>query len=119
MIATPLFRLGLAGIIGLAYANVSRADELRPIEANVATLGAVTVVTYYTPGPEGFDLVATAQTGADEAAVPLRFTATLAPGQRVVISVPQTVGEPPTMVEFARIGDRLEVRQTPKRVVLN
>jgi hypothetical protein len=104
----------------LAYTNVGQAGELlQPIEANVATLGAVTVVTYYTPGPEGLDLVATAQTGQDEAALPLRFTATLAPDQRVVISVPQAVGEPPTAVEFVRVGDRLEVRQTPKRVVLN
>jgi hypothetical protein len=119
MLAMRLFQLGLAGIIGLAYANVGQAGELQPIEANVATLGAVTVITYYPPGPEGFDLVATAQTGEDGAAVPLRFTATLAPGQRVVISVPQAAGEPPTAVEFARIGDRLEVRQTPKKVVLN
>ena len=114
--AAPIFRLGLAGLIGLTYATVARAGDLRPIEANVATLGAVTVVTYYTPGPEGFDLVATAQTGEDGGPVPLRFTATLAPGQRAVISVPRAAGEPPLAVEFARVGDRVEVREVPKKM---
>ena len=113
------FRLALAGLVGLTYATGARAGDLRPIEANVATLGAVTVVTYYTPGPEGFDLVATAQTGEDGAAVPLRFTATLAPDQRVVISVPRAVGEPPLAVEFARVGDRVEVRETPEKLARN
>jgi hypothetical protein len=113
------FRLGLAGLIGLAWTTLAQAGELRPIEANVATLGAVTVITYYTPGPEGFDLVSTAQTSEDEAAVPLRFTATLAPGQRVVISVPRAAGELPLAVEFARVGDRVEVTSTPKRLALD
>ena len=117
--ATPIFRLGLAGLVGLTCATAARANDLRPIEANVATLGAVTVVTYYTPGPEGFDLVATAQTGEDGDAVPLRFTATLAPGQRAVISVPRAEGEPPLAVEFVRTDDRLEVREATKKVVLD
>ena len=117
--AAPIFRLGLAGLIGLTYATVARAGDLRPIEASVATLGAVTVITYYTPGPEGFDLVSTAQTGEDGAAVPLRFAATLAPGQRVVISVPRAAGEPPLAVEFAHVGDRVEVRETPKKLALD
>jgi hypothetical protein len=117
--ATRTFRLGLAGLVGLTCATAARADELRPIEANVATLGAVTVVTYFSPGPDGFDLVSTAQTGEDGTAVPLRFTATLSPGQRVVLSVPQAVGEPPLAVEFARVGDRVEVREMPKKAVLD
>ena len=113
MIAQRLFQLGLTGIVGLVGINMARAAELQPVEANVSTLGAVSVITYYTRGSQGFDLVATAQVGQTEAALPLRFTATLAPEQRVVISVPQGPGEPPLAVEYARIGDRLEVRQMP------
>ena len=117
--ATRIFRLGLAGLLGLTSATAARAAELQPIEANLVTLGAVTVVTYFTPGPNGFELVSTAQTGEDGTAVPLRFMATLTPGQRVVLSVPRAEGEPPLAVEFVRIDDRLEVREATKKVVLD
>jgi hypothetical protein len=92
---------------------MATAAELQPVKANVAQLGAVSVITYYTTGPKGLDLVAVAQLGEAEAAVPLRFTATLAPDQRVAISVPQALGQPALAVEFTRIGDRIEVTQTP------
>jgi hypothetical protein len=114
-----LFRVGLAGIVGLSFATMARAGELQPAQANVTSLGDATVVTYYTAGADGFDLVATAQADEDGSGVPLRFMATLMPGQRVVISVPQAEGQPPVAVEFARIGDRLEVTRSPTKVALH
>lgn len=113
MVAQLLLRTGLAGILGTASLGPATAAELQPIEANVAHLGQVSVITYYTRGPQGLDLVATAQLGEAEAALPLRFTATLAPDQRVAISVPQGLDQPALAVEFARVGDRIEVTQTP------
>jgi hypothetical protein len=113
MVAQRLFQLGLAGILGFICATMAQAAELQPVEANVTTLGPVSVITYYTAGPQGLEVVATAQVGEADTAVPLRFTATLAPSPRVAISVPQGPGEPPLAVELARIGDRLEVTRTP------
>ena len=41
------------------------------------------------------------------------FTATLLPGQRVTVSVPRARGERPMAFELGRVGDRVEVRDTP------
>lgn len=97
--------------LGVAFTS-ARADVLEPLQANVTTLGPATIVTYYAPGADGLAFVATAQAGEDGSAAPLRFAVTLAPTQRVVISVPQAAGAPPLQVTFARIGNRLEVMRS-------
>jgi hypothetical protein len=112
MVAQWLFQLWLAAILGATYTATVHAAKLQPVEANMVSLGPVSVIAYYSSGPRGLDLVATAQLDEAEAAVPLHFTATLAPGQRVTISVPRDPGESPLAVELVRTGDDLEVKQT-------
>ncbi|MDX8481525.1 hypothetical protein RFN28_24125 [Mesorhizobium sp. VK24D] len=57
----------------------------------------------------GYNVVATLASGAE--GLPIRFSSTLRPGQRVVISVPQAIGEPSVNFEIIRDGDVLLVSE--------
>jgi hypothetical protein len=81
------------------------AEDLRPIEAQPISLKGVTGSAYYVVKPDAFHLVATVAAG--EAATPIRFSSTLAPGQVVTISVPGEVGTPGAQIEFKRLGDQI------------
>jgi hypothetical protein len=92
--------LATALISGAAF-----AEDLRPIEAQPISLNDVTGSAYYVVKPDAFHLVATVAAG--EAATPIRFSSTLAPGQVVTISVPGRVGTSGTQIEFKRLGDQV------------
>ena len=94
--------LSIAGLAGTAS-----AEEVPPAAAKLIDLGEVRGVAYYTPVADGYRVVATLAAG--ETGVPMRFAATLAPGQRVDLSVPGAVGEPDAAIALVRHGDRLEV----------
>ncbi len=66
-------------------------------------LGRFDGAVYYTVEPDGYRVVATLASGAD--AQPIRFASTLQPGQRIVISVPQAVGQRSIDFEIVRDGD--------------
>ena len=115
--------VGALGIVGVAGVAVSFAEEtapqplsctsadavsLAPVTASTVTLGAYTGVAYYTAGAAGYQVVATVAPG--EAGAPIRFVATLADGQDVILSVPQAIGMPALEVEFQRCGDTVVVR---------
>ncbi|WP_292408274.1 hypothetical protein [Mesorhizobium sp.] len=55
----------------------------------------------------GANSAAAAASGAD--ALPVRVISTLAPGQRMVLSVPQSLGQPSIDFEILRNGDALVV----------
>lgn len=104
-------------IIGTAVflTNGALAAELRPIEGVSVDLGKVFGTAYYTVGRDGYNLVATVASGPD--ATPVRFISTLLPGQRVILASPQEPGANPLIFEIRRIGDRIEVTE-PKRSLL-
>ncbi len=103
---------GIAALAGLALSASALAGDLKPIAAESIALGGVVGTAYYTVEPDGFRVVATLASGED--ATPVRFTATLQPGQRTTISVPRASGEGPLEVEFARQGDTLRVTRDQK-----
>jgi hypothetical protein len=92
----------------IAFAGSSHAAELMPLQAKSIVLGTVTGVAYYTVADDGYRVVATL---AAEGGVPMRFVATLASGQRMVLSVPKAVDEQPMDVEIARLGDAVFVTE--------
>jgi hypothetical protein len=79
------------------------AEELRPIQAKIITLGSINGVAYYTIEPEGFQVVTSILAGDHM----LRFTATLGQDQKVTLSVPGAVGEEVRQIEFERRGNKL------------
>jgi hypothetical protein len=89
-----------------AFASVTTANAggLRPIEAKSIDLGQVSGVAYYTAELDGFHVVTTLTEG--DAGTPIRVVSVLAPGQRVLLSTPQTGA-----LEISRQGDSVFVRR--------
>jgi hypothetical protein len=79
------------------------------MQAKSIELGAATGVAYYTIVDDGFRVVATLAAG--EAGVPIRFIATLTPGQSVVVSVPRALHETVRQLEIKRNGDIVTVSE--------
>lgn len=86
----------------LAAVSAAYGSELHPMEAGRINLGNVVGTAYYTMEPDGLRIVTTL---ALEEGAPLRFSATLAADQKVMLSVPQAAGEPSLDLEFVRRGD--------------
>src|ERR1700710_94416 len=95
----------LAAALPLASLGAAHADGLRPIEGRSIDLGDVSGIAYYTVGPDGFRVVTTLAQG--EAGTPIRLVSVLAPGQRVVVSMPYQA----FALEISRKGDELLVRK--------
>jgi hypothetical protein len=87
--------------------GVSVAGELVPGRANDVHLGGFDGVVYYSVEQDGYKVIATLASGAN--ALPIRFISTLAPGQRLVISVPRSADQPPIDFEILRDGEALLV----------
>jgi hypothetical protein len=93
-----------AAAFGIASLAAARADGLRPMEGKSIDLGGISGIAYYTVERDGFHVVATLAQG--EAGTPIRVVSVLAPGQRVVLSTPQT-----DAIEISRKGDSVLVRK--------
>ncbi|MDX8450345.1 hypothetical protein [Mesorhizobium captivum] len=91
----------------LASTGVSAADELLPGNGYSIHLASFDGVIYYTVGQDGFRVVATLASGAE--GLPIRYSTMLQPGQRIVLSVPQSVDQPSVDVEFMRDGNAVLV----------
>ena len=83
------------------------ADTIKPIQGKRIDLGTFGGIAYYTIKPNGYQLVVTLTPSEGE--TPVRFIATLAPGQSVTLSTPRKLGEPAIEVHFQRLGDDLFV----------
>jgi hypothetical protein len=94
--------------IAIAFAGAALADTFKPVQAQYVDLGAFAGVAYYTAEKDGHHLVVTLQAG--ETSTPVRFAATLAPGQGVTLSVPRHVGEQPVELHFVRQGDQIDMK---------
>ncbi|ACA17027.1 conserved hypothetical protein [Methylobacterium sp. 4-46] len=98
-------RLRVSLALVLLSAGAAGATELRPGHAHNLDLGPYRGVAYYTVERDGYRVVATLAS----AERPVRLVATLAPDQRVSLSVPGQRDEAPAEIAFARRGDRVEV----------
>lgn len=86
----------------LTTTSVAAASELAPGNGHSIHRGRFNGAVYYTVEQEGYRVVATLASGAD--VQPIRFVSTLGPKQRMTISVPQAVGQPPVDFEILRDG---------------
>ena len=98
--------LAAAVFAGLA-ATAAPAAELAPGKGESVRMPGMGGVVYYTVEQDGYRVVATLASGAEEQ--PTRFISTLAPGQRMVISVPQAANQPSVDLEIVRNGGLLLV----------
>ena len=94
----------------MAISDVSLAGELAPGNAHSVHLEGVDGVVYYTVEQDGYRVVATVASGAAEA--PIRFIATLGPGQRLAIAVPRAGDQPSADLEILRDGEALLVNDS-------
>jgi hypothetical protein len=94
-------------IAWLAMSGAAAASELAPGDGRTLHFGGFDGTVHYTVEQDGHHVVATLASGAG--ATPIRFIATLGPGQSLMISVPQAVGEPSLDFEVVRIGEALFV----------
>jgi len=101
-------RLTMMALACLTMGGASAAAELAPGAGHSIKLAQFTGTLYYTVEKAGYKVVATLASGAGD--LPIRFESTLAPGQGVVISVPQAAGQPSLDFEIVRQGDALFVR---------
>ena len=92
---------------GLMIAGMAQASELAPMAGKSIELENISGVAYYTVEADGYRVVATVASSED--ATPVRFTTTLAAGQKTVISVPRALGLSAVSVEISRVGDRVIV----------
>jgi len=111
MLARQQFRMTgyLTAFAGawLLMTGLSMAAELAPINAHRIHFARFDGILYYTVEQDGYRVVATLASGPEE--LPIRFIATLGPGQRAMISVPQSVDQPSVDFEIFRDGDALIV----------
>jgi hypothetical protein len=100
-------RVTALAIAGLAMTGIAAASELAPGDGHSIHLGRFNGSVHYTIEQDGYRVVATLASGAED--LPIRFVATLGPGQSMTISVPQAVGEPSLDFEIVRTGEALLV----------
>ena len=86
---------------------VATAGELAPGNAHSVHLDGFDGVVYYSVEKDGYRVVATLATGVGQS--PIRVISTLAPDQRIVISVPRAVDQPSVAFEILRNGEALFV----------
>lgn len=91
----------------LAATGATAASELVPGSGHSIHLGRFNGAVYYTVEQDGYRVVATLASGAEEQ--PIRFVSTLGPGQRMTISVPHAVGQSSVDIEILRNGEALLV----------
>jgi hypothetical protein len=68
-------------------ATAAPAGELPAMAGQSIDLGQFHGIVHYTIEPDGYRVVATLASGAEDP--PIRFVSTLGPGQRMLISVPR------------------------------
>ncbi|MDG4879730.1 hypothetical protein [Mesorhizobium sp. WSM4884] len=100
-------RFGAFAFALLAATGGAAASELVPGSGHSIQLGSFSGAVYYTVEQDGYRVVATMASGAEQQ--PVRVVSTLAPGQRMMISVPQAVGQPSIDFEILRDGKALLV----------
>ena len=112
--------LGLSWVAALstvallpAYAH---AEQPAPIAADVAHLGAVSAITYYTEEQDGFRVVTTIQDDSSDTATPVRFVTTLQAGQKAMFSaLGAAPGAPGWTLELVREGNHLVVHHPTEK----
>jgi hypothetical protein len=102
-IALSLF---VTGATFSAFTGEANAAQMKPLAASMTDLGDASALTYYTVEKQDYRVETVIQIKGHEDQ-PLRFTASLRPGQSSIISVPAGVTGRSVNLWIARVGDRL------------
>jgi len=112
-------RLVLAAVVLIATVAASyawatswaaRAQELDPLEALSLQFGEMNGVAYYTVQGPSYRVVATLAT---EGGTPVRFEGSLLPGQKLVVSIPDSASAKAQTTGLVRQGNRLLIEANP------
>src|SRR6516165_2043726 len=112
-------RVLLAAVVAVATIAAScvwaaswaaRAQELAPLEAVSLQFSEINGVAYYTVQGPSYRVVATLAT---EGGTPVRFEGSLLPGQKLVVSIPDSASAKAQTIELVRQGNRLLVEANP------
>ncbi|GJE61822.1 hypothetical protein [Methylobacterium trifolii] len=103
----------IAAALSFAVVGTASAVELKPLKATSVDLGTYYGSIYYTPGSDGYRVVATLSARNIDGSEPkvVRLVTTLNANQSVTLSVPGTLnasGSEAT-VAFSRRGDVVDV----------
>lgn len=82
---------------------------LRPMQPRFVAVGGRDAVVYYTEKAQEYEVVVTFAANTPDDGQSMRTVATLAPGQRYVLSVGNTAGSAPEALVIERRGDALVV----------
>ena len=104
---SPIFRIAALGAITLL--PVSAGAEPAAVFLGTVHIGAMSAMTYYTTGQDGFRVVTTVQEDGRDAPIPVRFITTLQDRQKAVVSVPAELGAKAWTLELVRDGDHVVV----------
>lgn len=102
-----------AAVLAATVASSSwaaRAKELGPLQALSLRLGDTNGVAYYTVQGASYHVVATL---AAERGTPVRYEGSLLPGQKLVVSVPDSAIAKAQTLVLLRRGNRLLVETNP------
>lgn len=89
-----------------AFTGEADAAQMKPLAARLTDLGDASALSYYTIEKQDYRVETVIQIKGHEDQ-PLRFTASLRPGQSSIISVPGGVAGRSVNLWIARVGDRL------------
>lgn len=103
-------RLAAASGIVVLGAVAASGEELHAYVAKAVTLDALSGTLYFTSQNGEYAVVAT----FDKEPRPVRLIAMLQPGQRIELSSPRALGEPASVVEIRRDGDRVVYESRPR-----
>jgi hypothetical protein len=96
-----------AALVALCVATYpASAGDLVALQGGSVDLGAYQGVVYYTEAEDGYRVVATITA---EEGTPVRFVATLADGQQLVISTPGKLDEADRALEISRAAGKLVI----------
>jgi hypothetical protein len=108
-------QLSIGLVAGLALASgEAGAQTLHARQGATVALGPMSASVYYEDAGGAYRVVATLADGPE--GIPVRFIATLQPGQEVTISVPGLAGRSATELHLTRTPDGLDVAY-PRRAV--
>jgi hypothetical protein len=109
LVLAAIVAAGLVATVG-SSPSAAGAKELGPLQALSLRFGDTNGVAYYTVQGASYHVVATL---AAERGTPLRFEGSLLPGQKLIVSIPDSAGAKAQTIELFRQGNRLLVKANP------
>ncbi len=99
----------VSAFIASALPVAVAAQDLKPLQASAFNLGKQSAVVYYTGNSNNYEVVTTIGPNLDNIGEPIRYVASVAPGQSYRIEVGSSDRGRPYMLTITRVNDTLSV----------